>query len=344
VLRRRWCFRIARRRDAARAKAIIYLEEIGTYVPSARVDNAAFSALTGKDAEWFVARTGIHSRSRAGADENTSSMGFAAVRDLLERHPEALAGVDLIIGSSYTPDDTLSTMASRVQREFNITEARVYFLSTACSSFISALELAKIMLLAGEARKALIVVSEHNSFYSDDADPFSGHLWGDGAAAAVVSGDGSRAAFTLEYAKSRGVACAGKGPDAIQLNPERGNHALIMQEGRDVFARACEYLAEEVHLAVGRVGLRVADIRWLVPHQANLRILVNVARSLELPMERCVVTVDRLGNTGCASIPISMQHARAGMRAGDVIAATAFGGGYSCGAAILRKTAGGVLS
>jgi 3-oxoacyl-[acyl-carrier-protein] synthase III len=343
VLQRGSCFRIARRRGTARTRAIIYLEEIGIYVPSARVDNAAFSELTGRDAEWFVARTGIHSRSRAGTGENTTSMGVAAVRQLLERRPDALAGVDLIIGSSYTPDDTLSTMASRVQREFGIDEARVYFLSTACSSFISALELAKIMLQAGEATKALVVVSEHNSFYSDDADPFSGHLWGDGAAAAVISCDGSgaagkTAAFTLEYAKSRGVACAGKGPDAISLNPDRGNHALVMQEGRDVFARACEYLAEEVHLAVASVGLRVADIGWLVPHQANLRILVNVAKSLEIPMDRCVVTVDRLGNTGCASIPISMEQARTDMQRGDIIVATAFGGGYSCGAAVFRKT------
>lgn len=322
----------------ARAGDIIYIEEIGAYVPEARIDNAAFSALTGKDAEWFVARTGIHARSRAASTETTTSMGVAAVRQLLDKRPAALDGVDLIIGCSYTPDDTLSTMASRVQREFGITEARVYFLSTACSSFISALELARIMLQAGEARKALIVVSEHNSRYSDDADPFSGHLWGDGAAAAVVSGDGSQAAFTLDYVKSRGVACAGKGPDAISLNPDLGRHALVMQEGRDVFARACEYLTEEVRRAVASLDLAVADVRWLVPHQANLRILSNVARALELPIERCVVTVDRLGNTGCASIPISMEHARAQMQPNDVIAATAFGGGYSCGAAILRKT------
>ncbi|MFU8814166.1 MAG: 3-oxoacyl-ACP synthase III family protein [Pseudomonadales bacterium] len=317
---------------------IIYIADIGAYVPDARIDNAAFSALTGKDADWFVARTGIHARSRAATAETTTSMGIEAVRRLLDKRPGVLDGVDLIIGCSYTPDDTLSTMASRVQREFAIAEARVYFLSTACSSFISALELARIMLLAGEARKALIVVSEHNSRYSDDADPFSGHLWGDGAAAAVVSADDAQAAFTLEYAKSRGVACAGKGPHAISLNPDLGRHALVMQEGRDVFARACEYLAEEVRLAVASRDLAIADIRWLVPHQANLRILSNVAKTLELPMDRCVVTVDQLGNTGCASIPISMEHARQHMQPGDVIAATAFGGGYSCGAAILRKT------
>jgi 3-oxoacyl-[acyl-carrier-protein] synthase III len=320
-----------------RTRTIIYLEDIGAYVPEGRIDNAAFGALTGKEAEWFVARTGIHSRSRAAPSESTTSMGIEAVRRLLDKRPGALEGVDLIIGCSYTPDDTLSTMAARVQRAFAIEQARVYFLSTACSSFISALELARIMLGAGEARKALIVTSEHNSFYSDDADPFSGHLWGDGAAATVVSGDGAGAAYVLEYAKSRGVACAGKGPDAISLNPDRGKHALVMQEGRDVFARACEYLAEEVHRALEQLNLAVADIRWLVPHQANLRILTNVAKSLDLPVERCVVTVDQLGNTGCASIPISLEYARPRMQAGDLIAATAFGGGYSCGAAILRK-------
>ncbi len=264
-------------------------------------------------------------------------MGVAAVRHLLAERSDALKGVDLIIGASYTPDDTLSTLPFHVQRDFGIADARVYFLSTACSSFISALEIARIMLLAGEATKALIIVSEHNSFYSDDADRFSGHLWGDGAAAVVVSRDDADALFSLEYVSSRGVACAGKGPEAISLRPSLGARGLVMAEGRDVFARACEHLVEEIRNAVARLKLHVSNIDWLVPHQANLRILSNVAKTLNLAMERCVVTVDRIGNTGCASIPISIAHALPQMRTNDLIAAAAFGGGYSCGAAILRK-------
>lgn len=301
------------------------------------MDNSRFSELTGKEPEWFVARTGIHSRSRAAAGESTTSMGVDAVRNLLARRPDALAGVDLIIGASYTPDDTLSTLPFRLQRAFEIADAKVYFLSTACSSFVSALELARIMIAAGESSKALLVTSEHNSRYSDDADRFSGHLWGDGAAAAVVSGEASEAAYAVEYARSRGVACAGKGPDAITLDPAQGHHGLVMQEGRDVFARACEYMVEEVRDAMTAVHRDVSDIDWLVPHQANLRILANVAKTLKLPMERCVVTVDRLGNTGCASIPISIDDAAGRMKPDDLITAVAFGGGYSTGAAVLRK-------
>lgn len=318
-------------------EAIVYIEEIGTYVPEARVDNKQFSDLTGKDPEWFVARTGIQSRSRASATESTTSMGVDAVRRLVAKRSEALDGVDLIIGASYTPDDTLSTLPFHVQREFGIRDARVYFLSTACSSFISALEMSRIMILAGEATKALIVVSEHNSGYSDDADRFSGHLWGDGAAAIVVSQNDVDAAFSLEYVRSRGVACAGKGPDAISLKPAMGARALQMAEGRDVFAQACEHLVAEIRNAAARLKLHVSNIDWLVPHQANLRILTNVAKTLNLAMERCVVTVDRIGNTGCASIPISIEHALPNMRANELIAAAAFGGGYSCGAAILRR-------
>jgi 3-oxoacyl-[acyl-carrier-protein] synthase-3 len=265
-------------------------------------------------------------------------MGIDAVQSLLDKRSTALDGVDLIIGSSYTPDDTLSTMPFYVQREFGIADARVYFLSTACSSFISALEMARLMLLSGDATKALIVMSEHNSFYSDDTDRFSGHLWGDGAAAIVLSQNDTDAMFSLEYVSSRGVACAGKGPAAISLKPALGTRALQMAEGRDVFARACEHMVEEIRNAVSRLKLHVSNIDWLVPHQANLRILTNVAKTLNLAMERCVVTVDRIGNTGCASIPISIMHALPNMRANDLVAAAAFGGGYSCGAAILKKT------
>ncbi|MBH79780.1 MAG: 3-oxoacyl-ACP synthase [Gammaproteobacteria bacterium] len=307
-------------------------------MPEARVDNDVFCKLTGKDPEWFIARTGIHTRSRAGQDESTTSMGCQAVEQLLAANPKALDGVDLIIGSSYTPDDTLSTMPARVQRQFNITDTRVYFLSTACSSFISALEMTRLLLLSGEVEKALIVVSEHNSFYSDDADRFSGHLWGDGAAAILVSMHPQDAMFSVDYVSSRGVACAGKGPDAISLNPAKGNHGLQMSEGRDVFARACEYLGDEIRAALAKLKMKLADIDWLVPHQANLRILTNVAKSLGLPMERCVVTVVKLGNTGCASIPISIHHVLSRIKAGDMVAATAFGGGYSTGAAILTRT------
>ncbi len=322
----------------AEGNVIVYIEDIGAYVPETRVDNSRFSELTGQEPDWFVARTGIHSRSRAAPGETTSTMAAAAVRRLLDKRPDALDGVDLLIGASYTPDDTLSTMPFRLQREFGICDARVYFLSSACSSFISALELARMMLLAGEARKALLVASEHNSRYSDDADRFSGHLWGDGAAAAVLSRESDRAAFSLEYARSRGVACAGKGPEAITLDPALGSHGLVMREGRDVFARACEFLAEETRTAMCTLGLQVSDIRWLVPHQANLRIMVNVAKALGLPMEHCLVTVDTLGNTGCASIPISIELAGDAIEPGDLVAATAFGGGYSCGAAVLRKS------
>ena len=316
----------------------IFINHLGTYVPAARVDNERFSELTGQEADWFVARTGIHSRSRAAEDETTTSMGLAAVRDLLARGgDDALAGVDLVIGASYTPDDTLSTMASVVQRSFDIEDARVYFLSTACSSFISGLELASLMLRAGEARKALIVVSEHNSFYSDDADRMSGHLWGDGAAAVVVSQEADGALFSVDYVRSRGVACAGKGPEAIALRPASGARGLVMAEGRDVFAQACVYLVDEVKHGLEKLGLGVDDIDWLVPHQANLRILRRVAQTLGLPEERCVVTVNTLGNTGCASIPISIDTVFDQIQPGQRIAATAFGGGYSCGVAMLTR-------
>ena len=221
----------------------------------------------------------------------------------------ALDGVDLIIGSSYTPDDTLSTLPARVQREFGITDARVYFLSTACSSFISAVEMARLMLMTDEVHKALIVVSEHNSFYSDDADRFSGHLWGDGAAAILLTTDPTDALFSVDSVYSRGVACAGKGPDAISLHPAKGSKGLLMSEGRDVFARACEYLADEVRTALAKLKLTLADVDWLVPHQANLRIIEATAKYAGIPMDKVFVNLNRYGNISSATIPVALDEA-----------------------------------
>lgn len=315
----------------------VYLRALGAHVPEGRISNARFEELTGNDADWFVARTGIHTRSRAAPGETTSSMAIAAVRTLLDADPQVLDGVDLIIGASYTPDDTLSTMAARVQRAFAIEQARVYFISTACTSWISALELAELMINSGVATRALVVVAEHNSRYSDDADRFSGHLWGDGAAATVLTTRPEDALFSLDYVRSRGLACAGLGPEAITLTLDQGDKGLVMSGGRDVFARACEYLVEEIRDALGQTGRGIEGLDWLVPHQANHRILVNVARTLDLPSERVVVTVDTLGNTGCASIPISLASVLDQVKSGQVVVGAAFGGGYSAGAVTLTR-------
>ncbi|NKC01930.1 MAG: hypothetical protein GKR90_25990 [Pseudomonadales bacterium] len=280
----------------------VFIESLASYVPANRLDNDTLSKLTDKSPAWFLERTGIGERSRAESNETTSSMAIDSVDRLMHAHPGALQDVDLIIGASYTPDDTLSNMAARVQRTFELETARVYFLSTACTSFISCLELAELMLEAGKAHRALIVVSEHNSRFTEDANPYSGHLWGDGAAAIVVSKSAEKAKFRIEYAESRGMACAGLGPEAITLDPTQGQQGLVMAHGRDVFNNACRQLVAEVNTGLGSCGLTAQNIDWFVPHQANMRIINQVAKNLKLSQDRCVITIGERCLFRCASI------------------------------------------
>ena len=170
----------------------MFIHASSEYIPQRAVDNEYFSALTGRPTHWFEQLTGIRERRRAAEGENTNTMAVCAVENLLRTSPGCLDGVDLIIGASYTPWDTIGTIAHVIQRQFSIANARALYLSTACSSFIDALDVVAAYFASGRATRALVVAVEHNSLYSSDSDDKSGHLWGDGAAALVLDKDARR--------------------------------------------------------------------------------------------------------------------------------------------------------
>ena len=301
----------------------------GEYVPDHVLGNEHFAAQTGKPVDWFVRRTGILERRRAGEQETSASMAIAAVHDLLRHIGQWPAPVDLVISASYTPHDTIGTTAHQVQREFTLRDARVFELSSACSSFLNALEVATTFIEAGRSACALIVATEHNSHFSD-AD--SNHLWGDGAAAVLLApGGGLRVLATL----TRGRAELGRGPEAVRLQPRAGG--LQMPHGREVFHHAVaemEHIAREV---LGAAGLAPTDVSLLVPHQANLRILQALGDRLGIDPARVAVSIDRLGNTGSASIPITLHRNDQRVPARGKVLLLSFGGGYSVGAALLER-------
>lgn len=307
----------------------------GEFVPARVVDNAYFSQATGRPADWFVQRTGIQERRRAVGDEDLHSMGIAAVESLLTRKDLSLQGVDLIVAASYTPIDTIGTFAHVLQRHFDLRGARAIYLSTACSSFMDAVDLTAAYFQSGRARKTLIVAAEHNSAFARDEDERSGHLWGDGAAAVLLSKDAQGAEFEVIDVRTRGLAECGQGPLAISLNPRAGE--LVMPYGKEVFARACQEIAAASREVLAANGLGVDDVRLFVPHQANKRIIDHVAGSLKLPPERVAITIDELGNTGCASVAITLHRFGGTVAPGEYVVLATFGGGYSVGAALLRR-------
>ena len=167
----------------------MFINAIGNYIPKERIDNSYFQNVNGLTDEWIYSRTGIKSRSKADKNENTNSMGIKAVENAIEKLSYPIEDIDLIVGASYSPIDTVATLAHVVQRQFNIMNTKAVYVSSACSSFINAIEVVEGYFAMNKAKKALIVVSEHNTMYSRENCPKSGHLWGDGAAAIIVSKD-----------------------------------------------------------------------------------------------------------------------------------------------------------
>ncbi|MBK7251878.1 MAG: ketoacyl-ACP synthase III [Gammaproteobacteria bacterium] len=316
--------------------AALYLAALADYVPDGRVDNAYFARLSGREPQWFERRTGVRSRSRAAPGENTNTMAIEAVSRLAAKHAAELARVGLVIGATYTPWDTIGTLAHTVQRHFGLQTARAMLLSSACSSFVDALEVATAYLELGRAGSALLVATEHNSLYASDDDPTSGHLWGDGAVAALVTAEPVSAARSLRILETTaaGLACVGTGPEAVRLEPRGAG--LVMPHGKDVFHHACLGMEQTARTLLARRGLQAQDVRLFVAHQANRRIIDHVAEHMGLEEDQLATTLEDFGNTGCASAPITLSRNLHRLRPGDFALMVVFGGGYSAGGVLLR--------
>ena len=306
------------------------------YLPERTLPTSEIAAATGRSVAWFTARTGITERRRAGPGETAETMAVAAVRALEKATCFPISECDLVIGATYTPSDTIATLAHQVQRAFAIENARVFQVSAACTSAFVAMEIAQSFLQCGRAKTVLIAAAEHNSLYSDDADEQAGHLWGDAAAAFLLSATPSQTAgYEVIDVATSGLAHIGHGPDGIFLNPKSGG--LRMPHGKDVFAQACQAMESASRSMLAKHGLTPRNLRLLVPHQANLRILERVASRLGVDESRCAITVRELGNTGCVSPLVSLLPYEHKLEDGDYILLVAFGGGYSVGAALLRR-------
>ncbi|TGE26407.1 3-oxoacyl-ACP synthase III family protein [Hymenobacter metallicola] len=315
----------------------MYIHQVAAYLPAQVITNEHFTRLNGLSHEWIIERTGIRERRKAAPGENTNTMAVEATERVLAQAPLfPTAAVDLIVGATYTPHDTIYTVAHAVQRAIGVTDIPVVSISSACSSLLNAIEIVEGYFAMGKATRALVVVSEHNTAYNNENDTVAGHLWGDGASALLISKE--RLAPTdlrMLDLITAGAGGIGKADVAVTLKPvEKG---IVMPHGKDVFIHACQYMASVTRKVLERNHLSVADVSWLIPHQANLRITRNVLQSLEMPEERAVSNIDRLGNTGCAGAAIALAEQLDQIQTGERVVITVFGGGYSYGAMLLER-------
>jgi 3-oxoacyl-[acyl-carrier-protein] synthase-3 len=315
----------------------VYLHHVASYLPEAVVTNAHFTRLNGLANEWIIERTGIQERRKAGPGENANTMAIAATRAAFEAAPAFTSeSVDLIVVGTYTPHDTIFTAAHAVQRDLGVNEIPTVSISSACSSLLNAVEIVEGYFAMGKARRAVVVVTEHNTAYNNEEDTMAGHLWGDGAAALLISKERlSPNDLHISEVITGGAAPVSKADEAVTLKPvEKG---IVMPFGRDVFQQACIYMAKVTQTLLDRHHIPTNELTYLIPHQANLRISNNVVKQLGLDPARAVNNIQRLGNTGCAGAAIGLAEVWDTLKAGDKVIITVFGGGYSYGAMLLNK-------
>ena len=313
----------------------MYINATGFYIPEERVTNEYFSKITGLTDEWIIERTGIRTRSRARADENINTMSVDAVKNALPKLPYDIREVDLIISSTYSPFDTVGTAAHVVQQQFGIESAKAFTMSSACSSFMNAIEIIEGYFAIGKATKALIIGGDKNTAYSNEEDPKAGHLWGDAAVAFFISKERvADSDYEILDVYTEALGCMGKGPEGIQLRPRDGG--IFMPEGKDVFVQACTYMPKNAQLLLNKIGCTFKDLSFFIGHQANMRILKNIAANAEIPEEKVLSNIEELGNTGSASCALVFSQNIAKFKKDDLVCISVFGGGYSAGACLIR--------
>lgn len=305
----------------------------GGCLPAQALSNDELALRHGLDTTdaWIRERSGITCRHIAGPGETATSLGAAAARRALAAAGATPAEVDAIIVATATPDSAFPATAVHIQRELGVTRGFGFDVSAACTGFIYALAVADAMIRTGQARGALVIGTEVYSRILDWTDRSTCVLFGDGAGAVFLraEADGERGVLSTHLHAD--------GREAGILHVE-GTTGPLRMAGREVFRHAVNKLAAVVEEALAANGLERGQVDWLVPHQANIRIIEAMGRKLGLPPERVVATVDRHANTSAASVPLALAEAVADgrIKPGDLVLMEAIGGGLTWGAALVR--------
>ncbi len=313
---------------------------VGHYLPERVVPNAEFEKSLDTTDAWIKARSGIERRHFAASDQNTSDLAANAAMAAL-----AMAGmdgndIDAIVVATSTADLTFPSAATMVQHAIGNTKGFAVDVQAVCAGFVYALSNANALILSGQAERVLVIGAETFSRIMDWTDRSTCVLFGDGAGALVLEaedGDGTNA--------DRGILATdlnsdGRYKDLLYVDGgvSTQNTGVLRMEGKEVFRHAVEKLAQTADTALAKVGLGPDDVTWVVPHQANIRIIQSTAKKLGVGMDRVVVTVQDHGNTSAASIPLALSVgvANGQIKQGDLIVTEAIGGGLAWGAVVIR--------
>ncbi len=313
---------------------------VGHYLPDRVVPNSEFESIVNTTDEWIRSRSGIERRHFAAEGQTTSDLATRAAYAALNDAGLVADDMDAIIVATSTADMTFPSAATMVQGALGMTRGFAFDVQAVCAGFVYALSNAQALIVAGQATRVLVIGAETFSRLMDWTDRSTCVLFGDGAGAVVLEaadGGGTSA--------DRGILATdlhsdGRFKDLLYVDGgvATQNTGHLRMQGKEVFRHAVEKLAQTAHSALEKAGLTPEDVDWIVPHQANLRIITATAQRMQVPMERVVVTVQDHGNTSAASIPLALSvgKQRGQIKQGDLIVTEAIGGGLAWGAVVLR--------
>ena len=313
----------------------------GSYLPEKVVTNDDLSKVVDTSDEWIRTRTGIRQRHVAADGQTSSDMGHQAALKAIEAAGIDPSGIDLIVVGTTTPDYVFPSTACLIQQKLGVPGCPAFDVNAACSGFLFALSVADQFIRTGSARTVLVVGVETLTRMVDWTDRTTCVLFGDGAGAVVLKADADTGILSTHLhadGNKRDLLCCPVGVSAGFDNSLPNAGVRITMAGNEVFKHAVKALDSVVDEALEANGLDKSNLDWLIPHQANLRIIEATAKRLDMPMERVIVTVDRHGNTSAGSVPLALDEAvRSGrVQRGQLLLLEAFGGGFTWGAALLR--------
>jgi len=314
---------------------------VGHYLPERVVPNSEFETSLDTTDEWIRSRSGIERRHFAAPGELTSDLALKAAEAALADAGMTGDGIDALIVATSTPDQTFPSTATKVQAALGMTTGFAFDVQAVCAGFVFALSNATALITAGQANRVLVIGAETFSRIMDWTDRSTCVLFGDGAGALILEGQQGTGG-----PEDRGVLATDLNSDGrfnSLLYVDGGvsstqTTGVLKMEGREIFKHAVQKLAKTAETALARAGLSEGDVDWIVPHQANLRIIKSTAQKMGVPMDRVVVTVQDHGNTSAASIPLAMSvgRNRGQIKENDLLVAEAIGGGLAWGAVVLR--------
>ncbi|HHF3866064.1 ketoacyl-ACP synthase III [Haemophilus influenzae] len=307
----------------------------GSYLPSHIRTNADLEKMVDTSDEWIVTRSGIRERRIAAEDETVATMGFEAAKNAIEAAQINPQDIELIIVATTSHSHAYPSAACQVQGLLNIDDAISFDLAAACTGFVYALSVADQFIRAGKVKKALVIGSDLNSRKLDETDRSTVVLFGDGAGAVILEANEQEGIISTHL-----HASADKNNALVLAQPERGieKSGYIEMQGNETFKLAVRELSNVVEETLLANNLDKKDLDWLVPHQANLRIITATAKKLEMDMSQVVVTLDKYANNSAATVPVALDEAvRDGrIQRGQLLLLEAFGGGWTWGSALVR--------